>query len=168
MSCKQYCRNCINCPGTKNQDCKQNCKTCANCYYGNQYHLGYTITNTKPLFYNSYEGINGINNSGVTYQIPRYPPLVYYHHNPETVIDKCGYDIANKYNKQLELYRMCQKCKQDQYCYDPINNQCIKCSYKELNKSCEEKFGCKHPNSQIYQNVAPVNPRFNGCKMCWN
>lgn len=105
---------------------------------------------------------------GFVYQNYTYPPMIYWYPNPRECEDICGGDVCNQYYRKMNDYRMCQLCRslRPGQCWDRQKQACRPCRPRERWTSCEDSLGCVNPNGWVNDNVAPVNPKYTGCKMC--
>ena len=121
------------------------------------------LVKTKPQNYKAKK-------TGFYYQIPQYPPYVYWYPNPMECRDVCGTKVCNDYFKRMNDYRMCRFCQnlKDPQCWDSKLQRCVTCNQSQALKRCEDQYGCQNPNSYLgwQDNGAPINPKYTGCKMC--
>lgn len=104
--------------------------------------------------------------TGYRYQIPQYPPYIYWYPNPVECRDTCGMKVCESYNRRMNDYKMCQFCQtlKTPQCWDRNTQKCTKCPRNKALGSCEDSFGSPNPNGWMQSNVAPINPKYTGCK----
>lgn len=104
---------------------------------------------------------------GLTYQIPQYPPPIYWYPNPVTCEDSCGSSKCQDFYGKQNDYRMCQMCQnlKSPMCWDPKSRRCVDCLPEHSLESCEQRFGSRNPNGWLHANVAPINPKYTGCQL---
>jgi hypothetical protein len=83
--------------------------------------------------------------------------------------DTCGTNVCNRYYKRMNDYRMCQFCQDLKHpqCWDSKHQRCVPCSREIALARCEDRFGCANPNGWMQDRVAPINPKYTGCKNCY-
>lgn len=120
------------------------------------------LVQPKPVEYDDED-------SGYSYQIPNYPPYVYWYPNPMECRDTCGTTVCNGYFKKMNDYRMCQFCQDLKHpqCWDSKTQRCVPCPRDQALGRCEDRFGCANPNGWMQDRVAPINPKYTGCKNCF-
>ena len=142
-------------------------------YYGNmeypqsvqRHRMPYVYYNPKPKLYVD------TTNPGAAhyYDIPPYPPYVYWYPNPMKCRDICGNKICDAYFRQINNYRNCTRCqrKQTPQCWSPEAQECVQCAPEEALASCAslDRYGSPNPNGQMHANVPPQNPLYTGCKL---
>ena len=130
-------------------------------YFVRRHRIPKVFTEPKPIAYKDY-------NSGYSYQIPQYPPYVYWYPNPVECRDACGADKCDAYYKRMNDYRGCQRCQTLKIpkCWNSTTQRCESCSPEKALSRCEDNFGCRNPNGWVHDNVAPINPKFSGCQLC--
>lgn len=134
-------------------------------HYGNNaYPYSVRRQQTPVVFYNprpkEYDAGNGF-----TFNVPEYPPPIYWYPNPVECEDACGAPVCNAYYRRLNNYRMCQVCQslKRPMCWDPQAQQCVGCTPEHALDSCEDRFGSRNPNGWMHSNVGPINPKYTGC-----
>ena len=104
------------------------------------------------------------------YQIPGYPPYIYWYPNPLKCRDTCGDRICNAYFRKINDYRNCRRCQNQKVpkCWNPVKQQCVSCPPQQALENCSSRsrFGCANPNGWQMADTSPVNPIYTGCKLC--
>lgn len=129
-------------------------------YFVRRHRIPKVFTEPKPQWIE--------NDDGYTYQIPAYPPYVYWYPNPVECRDACGSATCNAYFKRMNDYRMCQFCQnlKTPQCWNPGRQRCEACPPEQALSRCEDNFGCRNPNGWMHDNVPPINPKYTGCQLC--
>lgn len=129
-------------------------------YFVRRHRIPTVFTNPKPVSYDDAD-------SGYSYQIPQYPPYIYWYPNPEECRDVCGADKCEAYYRRVNNYRMCQFCQtlKTPQCWNAGKQQCEKCRPEQALSRCEDRFGSYNPNGWMQDRVAPINPKYTGCQL---
>jgi hypothetical protein len=92
--------------------------------------------------------------------------------NTKGYLQKC-YQVCNKkvcdsYQNKLTNYYNCLYCKNQNKCFSKDKNKCVNCTNFDYNIQCSSKdrFGCENPKGILYEDVPPIDPMNNKCKMC--
>lgn len=108
--------------------------------------------------------------TGFNYHIPSYPPYVYWYPNPMECSDVCGERVCNAYDRRMNDYRMCEYCQSMKVpqCWDKRAQQCVSCPQGQALRRCVDTYGCANPHNGgwMQDRVAPINPKYTGCKQC--
>lgn len=136
-------------------------------YYGNmsypyfvrRHRIPSVLANPKPT---------EVEHGDYSYQIPQYPPYVYWYPNPVECRDTCGEQMCGAWAKRMNDYRMCQMCQnlKSPQCWDAARQRCTPCRPEQALARCEDRFGCANPNGWMQDRVAPINPKYTGCRLC--
>jgi hypothetical protein len=131
-------------------------------YYVRRHRTPKIYTRPKP---NEYKFNN------YTYQIPNYPPYVYWYPRPGLCRDSCGDAVCNEYFKRINDWRNCRRCQNmrpNPMCWDSVKEKCVPCPRNEALGNCNlrSKFGCANPNGPQHSDVPPINPLYTGCSLC--
>jgi hypothetical protein len=83
--------------------------------------------------------------------------------------DICDERVCNEYENRLSNYHNCLYCKTRNMCFSEPQGECIECSRNDLKIGCEaqDRFGCENQRGFIYEDIPPIDPVMNNCKMCW-
>jgi hypothetical protein len=129
-------------------------------YYVRRHRIPKVFTEPKPIEFAS--------PNGYSYQIPQYPPYVYWYPNPVECRDACGTKVCEEYHRRMNNYRMCKFCQtlKRPMCFDPRRQSCVPCRPEQALARCEDNFGCRNPNGWMHDNVEPINPKYTGCQLC--
>jgi hypothetical protein len=102
------------------------------------------------------------------YQVPQIPPYVYWYPNPVECRDVCGTNVCDHFARRLNNYKMCQFCQnlKTPQCWDAKNQMCTPCPRSQALQTCENQYGCANPNGFPHARVAPIDPKYTGCKLC--
>lgn len=119
---------------------------------------------TTPLVYLSSRPSSYENDYGYKFEVPKYPPPIYWYPNPLECKDVCGSRVCDAYYRRLNDYRMCQQCQslKTPMCWNSDKQQCVGCRGEKALASCEDRFGAQG-NGWLQTNVGPVNPKYTGC-----
>jgi hypothetical protein len=113
---------------------------------------------------------DGYRLTGYNYQISQHSPYIYWYPNPMECRDLCGTRTCDRHYKRMNDYRMCRFCqslKNPQLrCWDAKEQRCTQCTTSEAGKRCEDLFGCANPNGWMQDRVAPIDPKYTGCRLC--
>lgn len=137
-------------------------------YYGNMEYPYFVRRHRMPLVFANPKP-REVAHGPYSYQIPQYPPYVYWYPNPTECRDTCGSAICDAYYKRMNDFRGCQLCQNlrgGPQCWDAKNQRCRKCRPEEALERCEDQFGCRNPDGWLQDNVAPINPKYTGCRVC--
>lgn len=120
-----------------------------------------------PLVYVNPRPSSYETDSGYGFNIPNYPPAIYWYPNPTECEDTCGPQVCNAYYKRANDYRMCNVCQtlKKPMCWDPRSQRCVDCAPEQALESCEKRFGSTNPNGWPHARVAPINPKYTGCAL---
>lgn len=135
---------------------------------GNMEYPYWVRRHRNPKVFSDPKPIEYSDPSGYTYQIPEYPPYVYWYPNPMECRDSCGTKVCNEHYRRVNNYRMCQRCQslKKPMCWNSEAQKCVACSPRQALSPCEDSFGCRNPNGWLQSNVAPIDPKYTGCRMC--
>lgn len=104
------------------------------------------------------------------YQIPQYPPYMYWYPAPSECRDTCGKKVCDSYYKAMNDNRNCQRCqrKDPPQCWDSQIESCVDCPRSTALASCNSRnsYGCANPRGFPHSDGAPINPMYTGCKLC--
>lgn len=136
-------------------------------YYGNMEYPYFVRRHRTPQVLPRVKPVS-VEHGDYTYQIPQYPPYVYWYPNPLECRDTCGEEMCNAYGKRMNDYRMCQMCQNLKVpqCWDSGKQRCVACRPEHALARCENQFGCANPNGWVHDRVAPINPKYTGCRLC--
>lgn len=125
----------------------------------------YVYYNPKPNLYVDFSNPS----SALYYNIPPYPPYVYWYPNPQTCADVCGNKICDKYYEQMNNYRNCKRCQLNDppQCWSSSKQQCVNCPPEQALESCSSRrrYGMPNPNGEIHADVPPQNPLYTNCRL---
>lgn len=131
-------------------------------YYVKKHRIPKIYLKPKPRIYKS---------NNYYYQIPPYPPRIYFYNNPIECRDKCGPRACNLYHKRLNDFNNCKRCQNIKspgpMCWSSRRQKCVPCPRHHALSRCEDRFGCSNPNGLPHDNVPPINPLYTGCKNCF-
>ena len=131
-------------------------------YFNDRQRIPRVAFNPKPV---SYQAANGF-----AYQIPQYPPYIFWYPNPVECRDVCGKQVCDSYYKAMNDNRNCQRCqrKDPPQCWDSKADVCVDCPRATALASCNSRntYGCANPRGFPHSDGAPINPLYTGCKLC--
>jgi hypothetical protein len=95
--------------------------------------------------------------------------IIIVNNKKEKCNEVCDNRVCNEYQNRLTNYHNCLYCKNKNMCFSEPQGECIECSRIDLKKDCssQDKFGCENPRGFMYEDVPPIDPVMNNCKMCW-
>ncbi len=145
-------------------------------YYGNMGYMGNTGNMGYPYYVQRVPQVlpnpkpTSVEVGDYSYQIPKYPPYLYWYPNPVECADSCGAAVCNAYGKKMNDYRMCQRCQsmKTPQCWNASAQKCQPCRPEKALTSCEDQFGCANPTGWLQSRGAPINPKYTGCRLCNN
>ena len=170
--CQKACDDCNIClkVNSNYQSCFRECDRCKYCQFkDHNYNQDY-----DPPYWNRYPELpNPILYGDVLFSeigSKDETPIgkLNYAQSKFTTPNVCGPVMYKEYIDQYNNFLECKKCKKHGLCWSENMRTCIKCDPRQLERSCESRFGCRGntPNNANGY-VPPKDPLYTACIPCW-